>query len=45
MREDKLTFAPDDTEPAEMARGSVLFYSGSVYHGGGPTAPTPPASA
>jgi len=35
-REDKLTFGPDDTEPAEMARGSVLFYSGSVYHGGGP---------
>ncbi len=34
-REDKLTFGPDDTEPAEMARGSVLFYSGSVYHGGG----------
>jgi hypothetical protein len=23
------------TEPAEMARGSVLFYSGAVYHGGG----------
>ena len=35
-REDKLTFALDDTEPAEMARGSVLVYSGSVYHGGGP---------
>jgi hypothetical protein len=34
-REDKLTFGPDDTEPAEMARGSVLVYSGSVYHGGG----------
>ena len=27
---------PDEqTEPAAMARGSVLFYSGSVYHGGG----------
>jgi hypothetical protein len=24
-----------DTEPAEMVRGSALFYSGSVYHGGG----------
>ncbi len=35
LREDKLTFGPDDTEPAEMSRGSVLFYSGSVYHGGG----------
>jgi hypothetical protein len=28
-------FGPDDTEPAEMPRGSVVFYSGSVYHGGG----------
>jgi hypothetical protein len=35
LREDKLSFSPDDTQPAEMARGSVLFYSGSVYHGGG----------
>jgi len=34
-KEDKLAFGPDDTEPATMARGSVLFYSGSVYHGGG----------
>jgi Phytanoyl-CoA dioxygenase (PhyH) len=32
---DKLSFGPDDTEPAVMARGSVLVYSGSVYHGGG----------
>ena len=24
-----------DTEPAEMAKGSVLFYTGSLYHGGG----------
>ena len=24
-----------DTEGAEMRRGSVLFYTGSVYHGGG----------
>lgn len=34
-KEDRLSFGPDDTEPAEMARGSVLCYSGSVYHGGG----------
>ena len=35
LQEDRLSFGPDDTEPADMARGSVLFYSGSVYHGGG----------
>jgi hypothetical protein len=33
--EDRLAFEPADTEPAEMSRGSALFYSGSVYHGGG----------
>jgi hypothetical protein len=33
--EDGVSFQPEDTEPAEMDRGSVLFYSGSVYHGGG----------
>ena len=33
--EDRRSFGPDDTEPAVMARGSVLCYSGSVYHGGG----------
>ena len=32
---DGQAFGPDDTEPAEMSRGSVLLYSGSVYHGGG----------
>jgi Phytanoyl-CoA dioxygenase (PhyH) len=32
---DRLSFGPDDTEPATMRRGSVLLYSGSVYHGGG----------
>jgi len=32
---DKLSFGHGDTEPAEMRRGSVLLYSGSVYHGGG----------
>lgn len=35
-REDGLQFAIEDSVPAEMTRGSVLFYSGSVYHGGGP---------
>jgi ectoine hydroxylase-related dioxygenase (phytanoyl-CoA dioxygenase family) len=34
---DKLQFTEKDTEPAEMTKGSVLFYSGSVYHGGGAT--------
>ena len=34
-REDRMSFGPDDTEPAVMSRGSVLLYSGSVYHGGG----------
>lgn len=33
--EDRLRFEHADTVPAEMARGSVLFYTGSVYHGGG----------
>ncbi len=33
--DDGLRFGPSDTEPAEMRRGSVLVYSGSVYHGGG----------
>jgi ectoine hydroxylase-related dioxygenase (phytanoyl-CoA dioxygenase family) len=35
QREDKLLFTEADTEPAEMAKGSVLFYTGSLYHGGG----------
>jgi len=35
LQEDRLAFGPDDTEPAVMSRGAVLFYSGSVYHGGG----------
>lgn len=34
-REDRLQFTEADTEPAEMRKGSVLFYNGSVYHGGG----------
>jgi len=33
--EDRLSFSEDDTEPAEMEAGSVLFYTGSLYHGGG----------
>jgi ectoine hydroxylase-related dioxygenase (phytanoyl-CoA dioxygenase family) len=33
--EDKLRFTEADTEPAEMSKGSVLFYTGSLYHGGG----------
>lgn len=33
--EDGLRFDDDDSIPAEMTKGSVLFYSGSVYHGGG----------
>jgi ectoine hydroxylase-related dioxygenase (phytanoyl-CoA dioxygenase family) len=34
-REDRLSFAEADTVPAEMEKGSVLLYTGSVYHGGG----------
>ncbi len=33
--EDGLRFAVEDSIAAEMSKGSVLFYSGSVYHGGG----------
>jgi ectoine hydroxylase-related dioxygenase (phytanoyl-CoA dioxygenase family) len=33
--DDKLRFKEEDTIAAEMTKGSVLFYSGSVYHGGG----------
>jgi ectoine hydroxylase-related dioxygenase (phytanoyl-CoA dioxygenase family) len=33
--DDRLEFSEADTEPAEMTKGSVLFYTGSVYHGGG----------
>ena len=35
LAEDKLRFELADTEPAEMERGSVLLYVGSLYHGGG----------
>ncbi len=33
--DDKLRFRSEDTVAAEMKRGSVLFYTGSLYHGGG----------
>jgi ectoine hydroxylase-related dioxygenase (phytanoyl-CoA dioxygenase family) len=33
--DDKLRFKEEDIIPAAMTKGSVLFYSGSVYHGGG----------
>jgi ectoine hydroxylase-related dioxygenase (phytanoyl-CoA dioxygenase family) len=33
--DDKLKLTYDDTEPAEMPKGSVLLYTGSIYHGGG----------
>lgn len=33
--EDRLELSPDQTEPAEMPAGSVLLYTGSLYHGGG----------
>jgi ectoine hydroxylase-related dioxygenase (phytanoyl-CoA dioxygenase family) len=32
---DKLQFSEAQTEPAEMSAGSVLFYTGALYHGGG----------
>lgn len=33
--EDKLRLSVEDSVSAEMSRGSVLFYTGLVYHGGG----------
>jgi ectoine hydroxylase-related dioxygenase (phytanoyl-CoA dioxygenase family) len=33
--DDGLQLTEDDTIPAEMSRGSVLLYLGSLYHGGG----------
>lgn len=35
LYDDKLEFSAEDTECVEMARGSVLLYTGSLYHGGG----------
>jgi ectoine hydroxylase-related dioxygenase (phytanoyl-CoA dioxygenase family) len=33
--DDGLRFQEKDTIPAEMEQGSVVFYTGSLYHGGG----------
>jgi hypothetical protein len=33
---DRLQFRLEETEAAEMPAGSVLFYTGAIYHGGGP---------
>ncbi|MEM9257874.1 MAG: phytanoyl-CoA dioxygenase family protein [Pseudomonadota bacterium] len=33
---DKLEYALDDSVAAEMSKGSVLLYTGSLYHGAGP---------
>ena len=33
--DDKLQLSVADTEPAEMQAGSVLFYTGALYHGAG----------
>ena len=33
--DDGLKFEEKDAEPAAMAKGSALFYTGSVYHAGG----------
>ena len=32
---DRLELGYADTQPAEMPAGSVLFYTGAIYHGGG----------
>jgi ectoine hydroxylase-related dioxygenase (phytanoyl-CoA dioxygenase family) len=33
--EDRREFSYEQTEPAEMSAGSVLFYTGALYHGAG----------
>src|SRR5207237_383808 len=33
--EDRREFAEADSDPAEMPAGSVLFYTGALYHGAG----------
>ena len=33
--DDKLRFTEQDTVPVEMAKGSLLLYTGSLYHGAG----------
>ena len=35
LHADRLEYKASDTEPAEMEQGSVVFYSGAIYHGGG----------
>ncbi len=35
LADDKLRLGVEDTVPAEMAKGSVLVYTGALYHGGG----------
>lgn len=35
LHDDKLQYTVEDTIPATMARGSVLVYTGALYHGGG----------
>ncbi len=35
LQEDRLEFRQEDTEPAEMKAGSLLFYTGAIYHGAG----------
>lgn len=35
LHDDKLRYTVDDTVPATMDRGSVLVYTGALYHGGG----------
>jgi ectoine hydroxylase-related dioxygenase (phytanoyl-CoA dioxygenase family) len=32
---DRLAFEPEETVPGEMPKGSVLFYTGALYHGAG----------
>jgi ectoine hydroxylase-related dioxygenase (phytanoyl-CoA dioxygenase family) len=34
-REDRLQFRHEDTVPAEMPAGSLLLYTGALYHGAG----------
>jgi hypothetical protein len=38
----RINFAQRDTIPAAMTKGSVLVYTGSVYHGGGANVTTEP---
>lgn len=35
LHDDKLRYTVEDTLPATMDRGSVLVYTGALYHGGG----------